>query len=150
MSPPATAMMSHIGICTRDLEQSLRFYTEALGFTLDRTIDEIAAPFDAMMELPGMRCRVHYIKHGGFTLELIGLATPTVTGSSERRPMNQLGFTHMTLIVPDLDAAIARVEQYGGRAHAETRVDSAFGPMLFCTDPNGVRVELIEPRSSES
>lgn len=144
MSQPA---MSHIGICTRDLDASLRFYTEGLGFTLERTIDEIGAPFDAMMELPGMRCRVHYIKSGGFTLELIGIAGG-VTGSAERKPMNQLGFTHMTLLVDDLAATIERVERLGGKAHRETQVDSDFGPMLFCTDPNGVRVELIEMKQS--
>jgi predicted enzyme related to lactoylglutathione lyase len=59
--------------------------------------------------------------------------------------MNQLGFTHMTLIVDDIEAAIARVVEFGGQVHAETRIDSPYGPIVFCTDPDGVRVELMQP-----
>jgi hypothetical protein len=28
--------------------------------------------------------------------------------------------------------------------HAETRIDSPIGPLLFCTDPDGVRIELMQ------
>ncbi len=144
MSQQPAAALSHIGICTSDLERSLRFYTEALGFTLERSIDEIGAPFDQLTELPGIPCRVHYVKSGGATIELIGYPNGDASGSRERRPMNQLGFTHMTLIVGDIDAVAAKVVQYGGQLHAQTRIDSAFGPIVFCTDPDGVRIELFQ------
>ena len=48
------------------------------------------------------------------------------------------------------DAAVAmtsaaeRVVAFGGHAHAGTRIDSPYGPMIFCTDPDGVRIELIQ------
>lgn len=140
--------LSHIGICTADLDQSLRFYTEALGFALERSIDAIGAPYDKLMELPGTTCRVHYLKCSGVMIELIGYLNTETVGLSERRPMNQLGFTHMTLIVGDIDAVAARVVKFGGRIHAETKIDSPFGPMLFCTDPNGVRIELMQMQAT--
>lgn len=136
--------ISHIGICSSDVENSVRFYTEALGFKLERSIEGIGAPFDMLMELPGATCSVHYVKCGETTIELIGYPGTETAGSSERRPMNQLGFTHMTLIVDDVDAVAARIVDYGGQVHPETRIDSPMGPMIFCTDPDGVRVELIQ------
>jgi predicted enzyme related to lactoylglutathione lyase len=136
--------ISHIAICTSDVARSVRFYTEALGFTLDRAIDGIGAPFDTLMELPGVTCNVHYMKCGETTIELIGYPGGEVSGPSERRPMNQLGFTHMTLVVDDVDAMAARIADCGGQAHPETRIDTPMGPMLFCTDPDGVRIELIQ------
>lgn len=139
-----TTVVSHIGICTSDLERSLRFYTEALGFVIDRSIDEIGAPYDQLMELPGVVCRVHYIKCGAVTIELIGYRDHPVRGSVQRRPMDQLGFTHLTLIVDDVDSVAERVEQLGGSLHPTTRVESPLGPMVFCTDPDGVRIELIQ------
>ena len=145
MSKPPVISVSHIGICTSNLEQSVRFYTEALGFALDRSIDGIGAPFDQLTELPGSTCDVRYLKSGGLTLELIGYPNLAVTGSNQRRPMNQLGFTHLTLIVDDLAAVVARVKQFGGHHHAETHIDSAYGPVVFCTDPDGVRIELLQP-----
>lgn len=144
MSEPLDVRISHIGLCTSDIEHSLRFHTEALGFVLDRSIDDIGSPYDSLMELPGVRCRVHYVKCGAVTIELIGYPGIGVTGSAERRPMNQLGFTHMTLLVDDIDAAVERVVKYGGQVHPETAIDSPFGPMVFCTDPDGTRIELVQ------
>lgn len=136
--------MAHIGICTSDAEKSVKFYTEALGFTLERSIPEIGAPFDTLMELPGATICAHHLKCGEVTIELVGYTGAVVaTGSTERRPMNQLGFTHMTLLVEDIDATAGRIEECGGKVHPETRVDSPFGPIMFCTDPDGVRIELM-------
>lgn len=140
-----TASISHIGICTSDLERSLRFYTEALGFVLERSIDEIGPPYDRLMELPGVTCRVHYLTCGGFRLELIGYPAAGVTGASGRRPMNQPGFTHMTLVVDDVGHAAGRIVNCGGQVHRESAIDSPFGPMIMCSDPDGVRIELMQP-----
>ncbi len=144
MSQHPILSLSHIGICCADLERSLTFYTEGLGFTLAGSIEEIGPPFDVLMEMPGAKCRAHFITHGGTKLELIGYPGSTVTGSAERRPLNQRGFTHFTLIVADLDAAVARVVSHGGAVHPETRIESPFGPLVFCTDPDGVRIEMLQ------
>ena len=144
MSGPATVSLSHVGICTSDVERSVHFYTEALGFVLERSIDGIGPPYDRLMELPGVECRAKYLKCGAATIELIGYPGGGVTGSAERRAMNQLGFTHMTLVVDDVDAVAARVVKCGGRVHPETEIDSPFGPMVICTDPDGVRIELMQ------
>lgn len=146
MSQPNAVAVSHIGICTADVDRSVRFYTEALGFQFDaaRSIPEIGAPFDKLMELPGVKSRVHYVTSGGLTLELIGYINADVAGTAERRPMNQLGFTHLTLMVGDLNAVAERVVEYGGQIHRETHIDSPFGPIVFCTDPDGVRIELFQ------
>lgn len=141
---PSSPVISHIGVCTSDVDRSLRFYTEALGFELERSIDEIGAPFDALMEMPGARIRVHYVKSGGVTVELIGFLDGGVSGTAERRPMNRLGFTHLTLIVEDIEPVASRIVDCGGRVYPETRVDSPYGPIVFCTDPDGVRIELFQ------
>lgn len=144
MSQKPGVTISHIGICTSNVENSIRFYTEALGFSLERSIEEIGAPYDALMELPGAKCCAHYVKSGEVMIELIGYLGSDAVGSAERRPMNQLGFTHMTLMVDDINAVIERVVKFGGQVHPTTKVDSPFGPMVFCTDPDGVRIELVQ------
>ena len=144
MKTPAVATISHIGICCANIEESIAFYTGALGFTHERSIDAIGPPYDTLTELPGITCCAHYMQCGDITIELIGYPDSKVSGTKERRPMNQLGFTHMTLIVEDVEAVAEQVVQYGGQIHAETRIDSPYGPMLFCTDPNGVRIELMQ------
>lgn len=144
MNHKPAASFSHLAICTSDIGRSLTFYTEALGFELAMTIDELGPPFDSLMELPGTTLKVHQVKCGEVTLELIGYVDSEVTGSTQRRPMNQVGLTHITLRVADVDAMATRIEQHGGQALRETRVESSFGPILFCTDPDGVRIELLQ------
>jgi predicted enzyme related to lactoylglutathione lyase len=63
--------------------------------------------------------------------------------------MTRRGFTHMTLVVDDIDAAVTRICEFGGSVHEETRITSPFGPLLFCTDPDGVRIELMRGKSAD-
>lgn len=144
MSQVPTASIAHIGICTSNIKQSIQFYTEALGFVLDGSLEDIGPPYDTLTELPGVKCCAYYVKSGAVRIELIGYPDSAVLGPAERRPMNQLGFTHMTLMVDDIDNVTDRVVQYGGQVHPQTRINSPFGPMVFCTDPNGVRIELFQ------
>jgi len=141
---PPTAVL-HIGVCTSDLERSLRFYTEALGFTVKRYVDELGAPFDTLMELPGARLHGYQIECGGVSFELMSFTNRETVGPVERRPMNQLGMTHITLLVDDPQATGERVEKCGGKVHRETEIDTPYGPIVFCTDPDGVRIELMRP-----
>ena len=143
MSEQVTTLISHIGLCTADIECASAFYQGALDFEPLGGIFEVGAPFDVLVEQPGAIMLVQQLKCGGATIELLGFRDTAVAGAAQRRPMNQRGFTHMTLVVDDIDAVAARICDFGGQAHPETRVDSSFGPILFCTDPDGVRIELM-------
>ena len=142
MTTKPEATILHIGLCTSDLARSLEFYTHGLGFELVKSAQGIGAPFDRLLEIPGSKMDIHQVKCGSTTIELLGLDTP-VQGSRERRPMNQLGFTHLTLIVDDFANALQRIAEYGGSVIEESRVDSPYGQIVFCTDPDGVRIEIM-------
>jgi predicted enzyme related to lactoylglutathione lyase len=141
MSDSPKLSISHVGICTSNLERSVRFYTEALGFVPEYYVD-VGPPFDVLTELPGIKCRVGFFRQDGLRIELSGYDSPGVVGTPERHPMNQLGITHLSLVVDDLDAVTERISKFGGRVHPETKVATLTGELLFCTDPDGVRLEL--------
>jgi predicted enzyme related to lactoylglutathione lyase len=132
---------SHVGVCVSDLERSTRFYTEALGFTLAKSI-EAGAPFEVLAELPEMKLRANFLTRDGIMIELLYYDRPGSVGPAERRPMNQLGLTHMAMSVDNVDAVIERILEHGGRAYPHTRVETPVGIMAFCTDPDGGRIEL--------
>jgi predicted enzyme related to lactoylglutathione lyase len=53
--------------------------------------------------------------------------------------MNEPGLTHVSLAVDDIDAACARVVEFGGEV-----VDSSnIGAAVFVRDPDGQLVELL-------
>ena len=141
MSDDNIVRVSHFGICCPDLERSTRFYTEALGFEKEHAVD-VTPPFHTLVELPDVKGRAQFLRREGVRLELCAYEVPEAFGSTERRPMTQIGITHFALAVRDLDAVAARILEHGGRVYPETRVSSPKGDLIFCTDPDGVRIEL--------
>ena len=63
--------------------------------------------------------------------------------------MNQLGLTHLSLRVDDVEAAAATIEALGGTVvrpdpdHLRRSVRSSLD-FVYCTDPDGVRIELMD------
>lgn len=147
MSFAANLRHSHFGIAVSDLERSARFYVEALGFERAETytIDE---GLDVIMELDGIRLDLLFLRRPDVTLELIAYRHPPLVGPRERRPMNQHGITHMSFWVDDLEQALVRVRAAGGTVHDHTHATVYGNRLVYCTDPDGVRVELMQPPAS--
>ena len=108
---------------------------------------EISSGLDGIIELPGVSLRSQFIRRtGGFTLELLELHCPEPFGPRERRPLNQFGLTHLSFYVESLEASMAELTRCGGTVYAGTLTSiPSFGVRLvYCSDPDGVRVELIQ------
>lgn len=127
-----------------DITHSLDFYVGGLGFELGRKF-EVGAPFHIVMELPDtIQLKSQFIQKDGVQLELLEYGAPETIGPAERRPMNQLGLTHLSVRVDAIEPAIERVLAHGGTVHRHTYVDAGpGGEFVYCTDPDGIRVELM-------
>jgi lactoylglutathione lyase len=137
---------SHFGICVSDLERSLRFYCEALGFASAES-HTVGEEFGPLMELDGVALRSQFVRRDGIAIELLQFTSPPQIGDPVRRPMNQLGLTHLSVRVDDIDAVAATVETLGGTVIVGTRttfdLPGATLDFVYCTDPDGVRIELM-------
>ena len=129
---------SHFGICVSDLERSLRFYCDALGFELVAS-HRVGDEFAALMEIDGVSLESRMLSRDGVTLELLGFESPGHTGDGRRRPMNLLGLTHLSLRVDDVEVVAATIEDLGGAIVRSSRTtfgtDGARMDFLYCTDP---------------
>ena len=68
-----------------------------------------------------MELESRMLSRDGVTIELLGFVSPDPTGDGERRPMNQLGLTHLSLRVDDVEAVAAVIEELGGTVVRATR-----------------------------
>ncbi len=143
MAQSPTVSPMHTGVCCSDLAASKRFYVEALGFAADVEMAGLGEPLDHLLELPGQTVDVCQLQNGGMRIELVK-TSGGATGSTDRRPMNQRGLTHLTFQVTGIEEVMERVKATGGQVHMETWIDSAFGKIVFCTDPDGTRIELMQ------
>ncbi|MET0657985.1 MAG: VOC family protein [Steroidobacteraceae bacterium] len=140
---------NQIGLCVADADAAERFFVQGLGFERRMTAF-IGEAYGKLLALgPNMSVEVHILSKDGFTLELLHMKSPRPT-SAGATAMNTLGFTHMSLIVEDLDVGIERLCAHGGTVLAHTRLRDEHGEYVFCTGPAGIRVELAHFFGSKS
>jgi catechol 2,3-dioxygenase-like lactoylglutathione lyase family enzyme len=137
---------SHLGICVSDVEASLSFYRDALGFEVASELEINGEPSDTLLQLRDVALRAVYLRRDGLTIELLYYASPGHVGDGTPRAMNALGLTHLSLRVADLEATASDLEARGFDVLQDTRIDSAAlgARAVFATDPDGTLVELVE------
>jgi lactoylglutathione lyase len=142
-----TLSFSHFGICVSDLGRSLRFYRDGLGFE-EVASHQVGKEFGVLMEVEEVEVESRMLSRDGITIELLGFISPGFTGDAGRRPMNKLGLTHLSLRVDDVESVASDIEAFGGTVVRSTRTTFDLGStrldFLYCTDPDGVRIELMD------
>jgi glyoxylase I family protein len=144
---PVSIRPSHIGLCVTDLEQSLRFYCDGLGFTRAEGYDldeQMLDGLDRALEVASpVKLRSQMITNGELKIELLHFTEPSATGAASAT-RGQIGFTHLSMFVDDVDAVAAQLSQLGGTVLGGTRAQLGY-EVVFVADPDGTRVELMAP-----
>lgn len=141
----ATARLTHIGLCVADLERSLRFYVDGMGFVEIGRMTTDEPDSGKILEVPDAAVELVYLARDGFRIELIDFARPGVDTPAQRRPVNQVGLTHLAFRVDDLDAWCERIRGAGGTVLDHTASRFVTGNRgIMAVDPDGTRIELIE------
>jgi methylmalonyl-CoA epimerase len=136
--------IDHIGILTNDLQKSVKFYTDVLGFSISAKIDMDDVGFSAI-----------FIEKNGSKIELMGYrgAIPKRSESIEIKlgegsiPIND----HITFTVDDIGATVTELKDKGVKFGLEPiQVEGGMKIASF-KDPNGVLIELVEhPKQNKS
>lgn len=142
----ARARISHIGICVSDVQRSLRFYQDVLGFRFAHELEVKGEPSDTLLRLRDVELRALYLEQDGVTIELLSYASPGHVAESGLRPLNRLGLTHLSFQVDDLEALLPALERAGGAVLADTSIDvpASATTAVFVTDPDGTLIELVQ------
>ena len=136
---------SHVGVCVRDLDRSLRFFCDGLGFTKAEGYElasDTAPGIDRSLAVAGpVRVVSLFVQYDTMKFELLHVVEPGV-GGTPSAGRNQVGLTHLSFYVDDLDAATQHLVECGATVIEETRASPGID-LLFLADPDGVRVELM-------
>jgi catechol 2,3-dioxygenase-like lactoylglutathione lyase family enzyme len=135
---------SHLAICVADLDRGVEFYTKAFGFTAGPPYASAGRRVTALMECRAPRFGGAFLRLGDVFVELLAY-DPSQPPARIPRRADEIGYAHISLLVDDIDAAVAAVEQQGGarRTRFEISFDDGRTVIVFVTDPDGNRVELI-------
>lgn len=127
--------INHLGIATKDIDEALKFWSDALG--LENVHTEI---------VEDQKVRVAMLPIGESRIELL---EPT----SEDSPISKFiekrggGIHHIAVEVEDIEASLAKLKSEGMRLIDETARIGAEGCLVAFVHPssaNGVLLELVQ------
>ena len=141
--------VDHTGFAISSLDEAVRFWTGALGFTLERQ-SEMGGDF--LHQVTGVddpKVRTAIVKaQNGYVVELLeysnGLQNGTVPSGG-----GSIGSAHLALTVKDIHVAIARVEAAGWKAKGNP-LPIPGGPrkgtlVAYVSGPDHITIELLQP-----
>ena len=125
--------IDHLGIAVRDLEESLRFYRDALGMEVSGRETVAGERVHVAMLPAGPRIEL---------LEAIDGESPIAKFIERRGP----GLHHVALRVDDLEKALGRLREEGARVLNEPRQGAGGHTYVFVhpASTGGVLLELIQ------
>lgn len=138
----------HFSFTVSDLDRSMAFYLDCLGFEALDEPAEISG--DWLSKITGfdeIRLRLVFLRLGDLSLELIQYLHPVGAGRQETRTCD-VGNAHLGVEVPDVAALRPQFEAAGGRFVSDPVViptgSMAGQPIVYGVDPDGIVIELIE------
>ena len=147
--------VTHVGVCVRDMEESLKFYRDALGMTV------IGEKITDITECGTQTARLDNYALERNTRHWVSLAygenlTPTLTLTSHpgEKPdgqpilLDQVGISHISFGVADVaslaDELIAKGYELAGSMESYTDPNGDI-KSIYVRDPDGILVQFNRP-----
>jgi catechol 2,3-dioxygenase-like lactoylglutathione lyase family enzyme len=144
----------HTGITVSNLERSLAFWRDILGFELSHTAHQTGEMAEQITGVKGAELKLAVVKApGGHKIELLEyLASPDRKKHIDLRPCD-IGHVHVALIIDDLEAVLKRIAAAGwkeaGKPQMLTTGPNAGKRVVYVRDPDGTTIEFMQlPRRS--
>ena len=144
----------HTGITVSNLERSLAFWRDVLGFEFSHTADQKGEMAEQITGVKGAELKLAVVKSPtGHKIELLEYLAPAHRKQrAERRPCD-VGHVHIALTVENLKALLEKIAASGWKAAGKPQMLTA-GPnagkrVIYVRDPDGTTIEFMELPSSK-
>ena len=138
---------NHTSFTVSDLDRSIAFFTEVLGFEMVNRALRAPNLISSITGISGADIEVAYIQGPGHRLELIQYHGPSGRRQVESRPCDS-GFAHVAYDVDDVDAAVIASARHQVLPIGEVTVidkgPNAGRKVVYLRDRDGVTIEYIE------
>jgi catechol 2,3-dioxygenase-like lactoylglutathione lyase family enzyme len=145
----------HTGITVSNLERSLAFWRDVLGFEFSHTAHQKGELAQEITGVEGAEIKLAVLRApGGHKIELLEYLAPADRKRADIRPCD-VGSVHVALLVHDLDAMLERIAPSKWKAAGKPQMLQS-GPnagkrVVYVRDPDGTTIEFMElPRRTSS
>ena len=147
--PLCIVSTDHTGITVSNLERSLEFWRDVLGFEFSHSAHQKGDLAQEITGVDGAEIKLAVLKTpGGHNIELLQYLAPADHKRATLRPCD-VGSVHLALLVNDLDAVLAQIAASGWEAAGKPQTLNT-GPnagkrVVYVRDPDGTTIELMQP-----
>jgi glyoxylase I family protein len=148
-TPPfRISAVDHTGITVTNLERSLAFWRDLLGFELSHRAHHTGALASEVTGVPGAEISLAVLEAPGHRIELLEYHAPADRTRASLRPCD-LGSVHVAFKVDNLDAVLERIATVGWKpaGHPQTLQSgpNAGKRVVYVRDPDGTTIEFMQP-----
>jgi catechol 2,3-dioxygenase-like lactoylglutathione lyase family enzyme len=138
----------HTGITVSNLERSLAFWRDVIGFELSHFAHQTGELAEEITGVPGAELKLAVVKApGGHKIELLEYLAPADREHVNLRPCD-VGSVHVALVVNDLDTVLERIIASGWKAAGKPQTlktgPNAGKRVVYVRDPDGATLEFME------
>ena len=138
----------HTGITVANLERSLAFWRDVLGFEFSHRTHHTGALAGEVTGVPGAELTLAVLKAPGHKIELLEYHAPADRVRAQLRPCD-VGSVHVAFTVDNLDAVLERIAASGWKAAGSPQTLTS-GPnagkrVVYVRDPDGTTIEFVQP-----
>ncbi len=134
----------HTGIVVVDLEESLNFYRDILGFKIDIQMEESGNYIDNILSMQDVRVvTVKLSSPSGQMIELLKYSSHP--SELKKRAICEIGISHLAFTVDDLNFEYERMKGKGIKFNSQPQTSpDGYARVAFCKAPEGTWIELVE------
>ena len=138
----------HTGITVSDVERSLVFWRDVLGFELSHRAHQKGELAEKITGVRGAEILIAVVKAPGHKIELLEYRAPETRKTLNDLQPCDLGHVHVALTVENLDALLETIATSGWKAAGEPQTLTV-GPnagkrVIYVRDPDGTTIEFME------
>jgi len=138
----------HTGFTVSNLERSLAFWRDVLGFELSHRAHHTGELASEVTGVPGAEISIAVLKGYGHKIELLEYLAPADRRIADLRPCD-VGSVHVAFTVKDLDGILRGIETSGwkpaGKPQTLQSGPNAGKRVVYVRDPDGTTIEFIQP-----
>ncbi len=134
---------NHVGLAVSDLDTSIRFYRDILGFELKEKFEtgpgrERGRPEDTTLH----HRQVAMLRFNELWIELVHTIPPV--GRVENLYKNNIGAAHLAFYCADIEKTYRELVAQGVKFYAPPSTSTVGRRLALFTDPDGFAIELNE------
>jgi catechol 2,3-dioxygenase-like lactoylglutathione lyase family enzyme len=146
--PSRIIATDHTGFTVSNLERSLAFWRDVLGFELSHRAHHSGDLASEVTGVAGAEISIAVLKASGHKIELLEYHAPADRRRADLRPCD-VGSVHVALTVNDLDTVLNAIASSGWQAAGKPQTLKS-GPnagkrVIYIRDPDGITIELMQP-----